>query len=410
MASSTDKDLLAAILKYTYKHIQIIMSENSGDVPNSIQFDQAKKQIKNLGAFLGLMTIAKNRPILAKELDLKQILIEGHKQGCLKLQILLVCQILRQSYTSTVFKPSNPWMRVIICLLGELNAQLQDSKTLNLKYEIINMFEFLKIDSRQFPPSNILPAATKVELGTIENKPQSIIRPVPKTYRPLPPPEMGPIHRTSPAVPESYQPPIGPPQLIQSPSPSPQLSIGKISINPEIMKQCEALGIYDMSKIQSAIETSIKDILKPVIERSVTIALITTRELVLKDFALESSESKLSEATDQMVQSLAGSLAMVTCKEPLRMSMQTRLKEKISSLTNIDPPPTKAIDQIISSICKENLDVGSAHIQNSVILKAQQKVSEDQAIKEAIERKMRRQPSQNAYLATFEQLPVYCYL
>ena len=41
------------------------------------------------------------------------------------------------------------------------------------------------------------------------------------------------------------------------------------------------------SVVSEAVDASIVDILTPVVDRSVTIALITTRELVLKDFAYD---------------------------------------------------------------------------------------------------------------------------
>jgi CCR4-NOT transcription complex subunit 1 len=43
-----------------------------------------------------------------------------------------------------------------------------------------------------------------------------------------------------------------------------------------------------------AIDQSIKDIIQPVLERSVTNTLETTRELVLKDFIVENEEDKLN--------------------------------------------------------------------------------------------------------------------
>lgn len=64
----------------------------------------------------------------------------------------------------------------------------------------------------------------------------------------------------------------------------------------------------------------------PVIERSVTIAGISTRELVTKDYALEVNEEKMRKAAQLMAQNLAGNLAMVTCKEPLRSNMITHLR------------------------------------------------------------------------------------
>lgn len=71
--------------------------------------------------------------------------------------------------------------------------------------------------------------------------------------------------------------------------------------------------------VADAVEQSIQEILPPVVDRSVTIALITTRELVLKDFAFDANPDKILKAADLIVQNLAGSLALVTCREPLKM-------------------------------------------------------------------------------------------
>lgn len=65
----------------------------------------------------------------------------------------------------------------------------------------------------------------------------------------------------------------------------------------------------------------------PVVERSVAIAAVSTRELVTKDFAMEADENKMRKAAQLMAQNLAGSLAMVTCKEPLRHSMVQNLRD-----------------------------------------------------------------------------------
>ncbi|KAI8032556.1 CCR4-NOT transcription complex subunit 1 [Camellia lanceoleosa] len=64
-----------------------------------------------------------------------------------------------------------------------------------------------------------------------------------------------------------------------------------------------------------AMERAIKEVMAPVVQRSVTIAIQTTKELVLKDYAMESDETQIYNAAHLMVASLAGSLAHVTCKE-----------------------------------------------------------------------------------------------
>jgi CCR4-NOT transcription complex subunit 1 len=68
-------------------------------------------------------------------------------------------------------------------------------------------------------------------------------------------------------------------------------------------------------------------IILPVVERSVTIAGISTRELVAKDFVTEPNEDKLRKAGHLMSQKLAGSLALVTCKEPLKSNLATHLRQ-----------------------------------------------------------------------------------
>ena len=88
----------------------------------------------------------------------------------------------------------------------------------------------------------------------------------------------------------------------------------------------------DLKKtIAESIETSINDILTPVVTRSVTIATITTKELALKDFAYDGDVQKLQDAIDSTVQNLAGSLALVTCREPLRISLTDNLLKSVKN-------------------------------------------------------------------------------
>lgn len=65
----------------------------------------------------------------------------------------------------------------------------------------------------------------------------------------------------------------------------------------------------------------------PVVERSVTIAGISTRELVAKDFSMEADDNKMRQAGHLMAQKLAGSLALVTCKEPLKSNLATHMRQ-----------------------------------------------------------------------------------
>jgi CCR4-NOT transcription complex subunit 1 len=59
----------------------------------------------------------------------------------------------------------------------------------------------------------------------------------------------------------------------------------------------------------------------------VNISLVTTKELVIKDFQYEPDEKKFIMASTNFIKSLAGALASVTCKEPLRMSFTKKMKD-----------------------------------------------------------------------------------
>jgi len=120
-----------------------------------------------------------------------------------------------------------------------------------------------------------------------------------------------------------------------------------------------------------------------VISRSVTIALITAKELVLKDFALEPDENKLLRGANLIVQNLAGNLALVTCREPLKMAFQQNLKSSFDQV-ELDE---RAREEIIHATSVDNLDLGCALIKKAVIEKAIDEVSQDPVIVEAIEKR-----------------------
>lgn len=123
----------------------------------------------------------------------------------------------------------------------------------------------------------------------------------------------------------------------------------------------------DLQKIiTSALETAIKEIISPVISRSVTIAMITTREIALKDFACEMDEMKIKRGINLILQNLSGSLALVTCRDPLKMSLCNALKEQLDK-THLND---KQKENIIYVASMDNLDFGCQLIKRAVIEKA----------------------------------------
>lgn len=126
--------------------------------------------------------------------------------------------------------------------------------------------------------------------------------------------------------------------------------LSMMGLTPETLKQESETTLRRI--IAEAVDQSIIEILPPVVDRSVTIALITTRELVLKDFAFDFVWSKILKAADLIVQNLAGSLALVTCREPLKMQLTTNLKKCMQQkLGQVDPENLPQLsEQFISEL------------------------------------------------------------
>jgi CCR4-NOT transcription complex subunit 1 len=79
-----------------------------------------KQYMIQLGQFLGLLTVANNRPIYAKELDIKQLLVEGFTSEKMKYVVTFVCRILKECQKSTIFKNQNPWVKANLDILKEI--------------------------------------------------------------------------------------------------------------------------------------------------------------------------------------------------------------------------------------------------------------------------------------------------
>jgi CCR4-NOT transcription complex subunit 1 len=71
-----DRALQAALLETTYKYIRILLRSDR------IRTQSGERSLlKNLGSWLGRLTIARNKPVRHRDLDLKGILYEAYEQG-----------------------------------------------------------------------------------------------------------------------------------------------------------------------------------------------------------------------------------------------------------------------------------------------------------------------------------------
>jgi CCR4-NOT transcription complex subunit 1 len=150
-----------------------------------------------------------------------------------------------------------------------------------------------------------------------------------------------------------------------------------------------------------AVDRAIREIIQPVVERSVTIACITTKEIVTNDFAMESDENKMRKAGQLMVANLAGSLALVTCREPLRSSVSTHLRQLLmdnaGGSDKLTEQEQNVIEQCVQICATDNLELGCMLIEKAATEKAVRDVDEALSQPLTARRKHREQTGQPFY-------------
>lgn len=137
------------VLHETFEKSAIVLNSEK-----TLQSSAERTVLKNLGSWLGQITLARDKPIKHKNLSFKDLLIEGAESNRLIVAIPFVCKILESCAQSKVFKPPNPWLMAVIGLLAELYhfAELK----LNMKFEIEVLCKSLDIDLDKVEISTIL--------------------------------------------------------------------------------------------------------------------------------------------------------------------------------------------------------------------------------------------------------------
>ncbi|KAI8608596.1 CCR4-Not complex component, Not1-domain-containing protein [Chytriomyces sp. MP71] len=338
--------LMRNILHETYANIKVLLNSDK-----TVTSSSERTLLKNLGTWLGSLTLAKNKPIKHKNLAFKELLMEGFESDRLIVVLPFACKVLEQCHDSKAFKPPNPWLMAIMKLLSEL-YHFADLK-LNLKFEIEVLCKKIQLDIKDIDPSIIL-----------RNRPSKM----------------------------SAQKKVG----VDSASPTPDDSLYPIAMHITLPN----LPIFNLQPamkriVHIAIDRAIREVIvSPVVERSVTIAGIATRELIVKDFALEPNEEKMRKAAHLMAQNLAGSLAIVSSRDPLRVGMITQLQNLLrqNGITEQAVP-----EAVVFSIVNDNLDLACTVMERAAADKSVAEIDETLAPAYLNRRKHRERSSQPFY-------------
>jgi CCR4-NOT transcription complex subunit 1 len=134
-----------------------------------------RRVLWNMADWLGKITLARDKPILHRNLSFKDLLLEAADSSRLGIAIPFICHLLKQTAPSVVFKAPNPWLMGVLGLLVEL-YHFADIK-LQMKFEIETLFQDigLALDeveaTAQFRDRPIAAEPVMPEFNGLENMP-----------------------------------------------------------------------------------------------------------------------------------------------------------------------------------------------------------------------------------------------
>lgn len=351
------QQLTETIVEETYLNIKLLL-QSDGIATSSSD----RNLLKNLGTWLGRLTIAKNKPIRHKDLSFKDLLVSAYDKNQLVVAIPLVCKVLQHAGHSKIFKPPNPWLMGNLKMLAEL--YWTEGLKLNLKFEIEILFKTLNLDLNEIEPTSVLEKHGPPGINISADKPAVSSPAVSQKSVPVknlledqhveslqhpPPPPMNPAPEQLEARPEVDIAPV----------------LAKLQVNPaiaQLMVQHPAIK----TAVYAGVSEAFAEVVPPIITTSANIAAVSTKEMVLKDFATEVDETRLQRASHAMVLPLACSLCVVTCKEPLCTGIITVI---CANLTQSGLPEQLA-EEIASTIANENMELLCVYIDQLTKVKA----------------------------------------
>lgn len=144
--------------------------------------------------------------------------------------------------------------------------------------------------------------------------------------------------------------------------------------------------------VRQAIEHAVRELIQPVADRTLKVALTTTEQIVkkvrglefirlwvletrkvvcLQDFSLDPDENRIRIAAHNMARAMTAGMAMITCRDPLTLNIQGYLKQAFySSLRGATADQQRMIEEAAQIITEENVELAQSFIVKSAAEKS----------------------------------------
>lgn len=399
--------------------------------------------LRHLGSWIGKLTLARGKPPLARFLDPKQLIFDAYETGLLQSVVPLVCRFTECIKGTTFMPPNpwtrnvlltlwelhnTPNLKQTICFEIEIlfkNLELDPAvECASQKLPNVLPTRQAPSDSPDFndqgPPLAFRPVAGNSGTGLSE-LPQLASQQLSSqqqfSYNPTASPattgsttsmqhvmqqQMQPPPRVAPPAPtqvpvqysqQAQQAPLQPAQQqpLQTVPQHPSRAVSSLPLDwsdlpmqlSMIVIPVEATLFHMRPEMKDlparALERAIKEMGVTMVERSISVAASAAEALTIKDFANEPNFSVLMNAANAAAENLSVSLTLISCKESLRITFVSTLRELLQNATtsvNNSERLTPMIDQLVESVVQHNIDLG-LRILSDVIKRKVKKVMEE---------------------------------
>ncbi|ODN04366.1 CCR4-NOT transcription complex subunit 1 [Orchesella cincta] len=345
------KELNVQVLKETHRNIKILLrtDKSAGNFSD-------RALLKNLGHWLGMITLMKNKAIILDDLDIKSLIVEAYRKGLQDLLYVVpfAAKIMESCARSIVFKPPCPWTMGIMNVLGELHREPE--MKLNLKFEIEVLCKALNIEVGELQPQGILKddVAYKIMVPQLSyaqrDREQSSLSSTP----------------TLPSV--SQEPKFS---YMDVDTSNLNGLLAHIAINNQLPLFQANPGLKQ--NVRPSIEKAIQELLHPVVDRSIKYTISACEQIIKKDFALDPEENRMRAAAHHMMRYLTAGMAMITSRDHIFLAISGNLKSAfLAGLRN--PNPSQQVkdmaEQASSLIATENMELACAFMQKTAVEKS----------------------------------------
>jgi len=337
-------------------------------------------KLKTLGAWLGRITLAEDKPLRRDLIAIKFLLVEAYDFESLNLILPFVCKILSQIENSKVFKPPNPWVLGIFQVLSEL-YQFADL-VLQLKFEVEVLLKLFDMKIEDIEPSQLIrkhdkdPSRLAALFGLLPqvgenlasemarmNLEQSTTMPgfnnvaqssFDKPFQQL----QAPGQPMVPQQQQQQQQQLGSMQPYAQQTQPGQVDSGMDTSFSALVGNTIFTQHANLRRaLQASLSRAVRECAEPILTRVSEAVLVTTEFLIKKDFATETDIGKIRRSYHRMAQQLSHSMVLCSGKKMLADTIEATMLHFLGN--NLSDIPIMELTSAVQSnvgLCVDIVD------------------------------------------------------